>query len=153
MVFFNAMYIDFHSHDSLNTHSASPSLKNIQKTLDRIIQRVYNYQYILNIQNILIILIKEVTVMAKKNRDEPCCTSADMAMSCCKVESVINVDDRGQMVLPKEIRDKAGINAGDKLAVISWEKDGEVCCISLIKVESLAGMVKDMLGPVIKEIL
>jgi AbrB family looped-hinge helix DNA binding protein len=63
------------------------------------------------------------------------------------------VDERGQMVLPKEIRDKANIKAGDKLAVVSWEKDSEVCCISLIKVDGLSEMVKDMLGPVMKEVL
>jgi len=74
-------------------------------------------------------------------------------MGCCKVESVVSVDERGQMVLPKEIRDKAKIRAGDKLAVVSWERDGEVCCISLIKIEYLTGMVKDMLGPMMKEIL
>jgi len=73
--------------------------------------------------------------------------------SCCKVESLISVDDRGQMVLPKEIRDKAKIRAGDKLAVITWEKDGKACCISLIKVEDLTEMVKGMLGPLMEEIL
>ena len=57
------------------------------------------------------------------------------------------------MVLPKEIRDKANIRSGDKLAVISMEKDGSVCCISLIKVEKLEEIVKDMLGPVMKDIL
>jgi AbrB family looped-hinge helix DNA binding protein len=71
---------------------------------------------------------------------------------CCKVEAVVSVDDRGQMVLPKEIRDKAGIQAGDKLAIIGLERDGKVCCISLIKVEDLTEMVKSMLGPVMKEI-
>ena len=91
--------------------------------------------------------------MAGKNGDESCCAPMDGGMSCCKVESVISIDDRGQMVLPKEIRDRAEIRAGDKLAVISWEKDGEVCCISLIKAESLADMVKGMLAPVMKEIL
>jgi len=74
-------------------------------------------------------------------------------MGCCKVESLISVDERGQMVLPKEIRDKAKIRAGDKLAVISWEKEGKVCCISLIKAEDFAEMVKGLLGPVMKEIL
>ncbi|MEM2935607.1 MAG: HgcAB-associated protein [Candidatus Bathyarchaeia archaeon] len=74
-------------------------------------------------------------------------------MSCCKVESLISVDERGQMVLPKEIRDKANIHAGDKLAVITWEKDGKACCISLIKVEGLTEMVKSMLGPLMEEIL
>lgn len=74
-------------------------------------------------------------------------------LSCCKVESMVSVDERGQMVLPKELRDKAGIRAGDKLAVASWEKDGKVCCLTLVKVDALAGMMKDMLGPVMKELL
>jgi AbrB family looped-hinge helix DNA binding protein len=74
-------------------------------------------------------------------------------MGCCKVESVISVDDRGQTVLPKEIREKANIRAGDKLAAMSWEKDGKICCISLIKVEEFTEMVKDMLGPMMKEML
>jgi AbrB family looped-hinge helix DNA binding protein len=62
------------------------------------------------------------------------------------------MDERGQMVLPKEIREKAKICAGDKMAVVSWEKDGKVLCISLIKVENLEEMVKTFLGPVAKEI-
>jgi len=68
------------------------------------------------------------------------------------VESVVTVDDRGQMVLPKEIREKLKLGAGDKLALVTWQKGEEVCCISLIPVDSLADMVKGMLGPVIKEI-
>jgi antitoxin PrlF len=91
--------------------------------------------------------------MVEKRADEACCTPMDSSIGSCKVESVISVDDRGQMVLPKSIRDMAGIRAGDKLAIISWEKDGEVCCISLIKVDNLAEMVKGLLGPVMKEIL
>jgi AbrB family looped-hinge helix DNA binding protein len=39
------------------------------------------------------------------------------------------------MVLPKEIRDKANIRPGDKLTLVSWEKDGKICCINLIKAE------------------
>ena len=90
--------------------------------------------------------------MAKKTVYQAACTG-EPSIGCCKVESVISVDDRGQMVLPKEIRDKAGIRSGDKLAVTIWEKDGEVCCISLLKIEFLTGMVKEMLGPVMKDIL
>lgn len=89
--------------------------------------------------------------MPKRDETKSCCAPSDMG--CCKVESVITVDERGQTVLPKEIRERAGIRAGDKLAVISMEKDGEVCCISLIKVEKLASIVKGMLGPVMKDIL
>ncbi len=69
----------------------------------------------------------------------------------CKVESVLSVDDRGQMVLPKDIREKAGIRTGDKLALISWERDGSICCLALMKVENLSGMVKDVLGPLMHE--
>jgi len=70
----------------------------------------------------------------------------------CKVEAVISIDERGQMVLPKDLRDKANIHAGDKLAVVSMERDGKTCCLSIIKAESLTGMVKDMLGPVMEEV-
>lgn len=91
--------------------------------------------------------------MAKKIKDAGCCKGADKDLSSCKVESIISIDERGQLVLPKDIRDKVKIRAGDKLAVVSWEKNGEVCCISLMKVENLTGMVKDMLGPLMKEII
>ncbi len=89
--------------------------------------------------------------MAKKDKSKFHHVQADRRMGCCKVESVISVDDRGQTVLPKEIREKANIRAGDKLAVMSWEKDGKICCISLIKVEEFTEMVKDLLGPMMKE--
>lgn len=75
------------------------------------------------------------------------------AMSCCQVEAVVGVDDKGQMVLPKSLRDRAGIRPGDKLVLVGWEKDGALCCITMLKAEALAGMVKGMLGPVMKDIL
>jgi AbrB family looped-hinge helix DNA binding protein len=74
------------------------------------------------------------------------------AASCCAIQGIVTVDERGQMVLPKELRAKAGIKAGDKLAITSWEKDGEICCIALIKAENLEGMVKGMLGPLMKDV-
>ncbi len=89
--------------------------------------------------------------MAKKKKDEACCPPAGKDMSCCKVESVVSVDDRGQMVLPKEIRERANIKAGDKLAIISMEKGGKICCISLIKAGEFEDMVKNFLGPMMKE--
>ena len=90
--------------------------------------------------------------MVKEKGKENCCAPAGMPGGCCKVEALVSVDERGQMVLPKEARDKANIHAGDKLAVISWEKGGQVCCLSLIKAESLTDMVKGMLGPLMSEI-
>lgn len=89
--------------------------------------------------------------MVTKNKS--CGVSSDNKISCCKVESLISIDERGQMVLPKEMRDRADIRAGEKLAVISWEKDGKVCCISLIKAEDFAEMVKELLGPMMKDLI
>jgi len=51
------------------------------------------------------------------------------------------------------MRDKANIRPGDKLALISWEKNGKVCCISMIKAEDFGDMVKGLLGPMMKEMV
>lgn len=78
--------------------------------------------------------------MAKKAKDDFCCAS-------CRVESVASVDERGQMVLPKEVRERAGIKPGDKLAVITLERARGSCCVILVKSNDLEGMVKEFLGP------
>lgn len=75
-----------------------------------------------------------------------CCSG-----SGCRVESLVSIDERGQMVLPKELRDRAKIKPGDKLAVISWEKNGEICCLSLVRADNFKGMLANLLGPMIKE--
>jgi bifunctional DNA-binding transcriptional regulator/antitoxin component of YhaV-PrlF toxin-antitoxin module len=54
------------------------------------------------------------------------------------------------MVLPRELREKANIHPGDKLALICLEKKGTIYCFSLVKVGELTGMVKDLLGPMMK---
>lgn len=79
--------------------------------------------------------------MAKKE-------DAQAACGCCKVEALITVDDRGQMVLPKDVRDKAKIRGGDKLALTTIEKEGEVCCLLLTKAEDLISVVQATLGSV-----
>jgi antitoxin PrlF len=80
----------------------------------------------------------------------PCCVPG--MTSCCKVESIVSIDERGQMVLPKDLREKAQIRPGDKLAVVSMQMEGKVCCLSLIKVETLEEMVKSMLGPIMESV-
>ncbi|HXX59144.1 MAG TPA: HgcAB-associated protein [Dehalococcoidales bacterium] len=85
-----------------------------------------------------------------KEQNKSCCGNGNMA--CCQVESVVTVDERGQMVLPKELREKAGIKPGDKMAVISWDKEGKSCCFILMKTDQIAEMVKSTLGPLSKEI-
>jgi AbrB family looped-hinge helix DNA binding protein len=98
-------------------------------------------------------IIEEVRKMVKKPEKESCSGPTCGKMSCCKVEALVSVDERGQMVLPKEIRDKADIHTGDKLALVSWEKDGKVCCLTLIKADAFGDMVKGLLGPMMKEVI
>ena len=90
--------------------------------------------------------------MAKVNEKASCGDGVEKTGTCCHVVSLITIDERGQMVLPKDLRDKAKIKAGDKLAIITWEKDGEICCITLIKADDLATGVKEFLGPVMKDL-
>ncbi|MBP1714054.1 MAG: transcriptional regulator, AbrB family [Deltaproteobacteria bacterium] len=89
--------------------------------------------------------------MSKKGKMS-CLPGVGKESSCCKVESLISIDERGQMVLPKDLREKADIKPGDKLAVISWEKEGATCCFTLIKADSLAGGIRDFLGPMMQDL-
>ncbi len=89
--------------------------------------------------------------MVKKEKSA-CFAPGGKNSSCCKVESLISIDERGQMVLPKDLREKANIKPGDKMAVISWEKDGSTCCFTLIKADSLAGGIRDFLGPMMQDL-
>ena len=91
-----------------------------------------------------------------KGKTEGANTSDTISCGCnqktvCTVESVLTVDDRGQMVLPKDIRERADIKPGDKLALISWEKDGCICCLALMKTENLSGMVHNVLSPLMND--
>lgn len=83
-----------------------------------------------------------------KKTKEDCCSAG-----CCKVEAMVTVDERGQMVLPKDVRDAAGISAGDKMALVSLKREGKICCISLIPAVDFASTVKDMLGPMLEEMI
>jgi AbrB family looped-hinge helix DNA binding protein len=83
--------------------------------------------------------------MARAKGAGACCAAGQRAGFF--VEGVASIDGRGQMVLPKEVRERADIKAGDRLAVVSCEAGGRVCCIALVKADALAGLVGDLLGP------
>ena len=65
---------------------------------------------------------------------------------CCRFQATVSIDERGQMVLPKDLRKKMHIVAGDKLAIASKEEDGEICCLFLIKAETLNQAARDIAG-------
>ena len=87
-----------------------------------------------------------------KNQDSCCAPGADLT-GCCKVEAVVPIDERGQMILPKEVRDKAGIKAGEKLAVISCGSGSQVGCLCIVRAEGLGGILKSFLGPLLKDVV
>ena len=88
--------------------------------------------------------------MPNQKKSDACCESHPLRPDGFRVESLVTVDERGQMVLPKDVRNRMGIEAGDKLAIIACEQDGECCCLCLMKGDELVHLVKERLGPVMK---
>lgn len=96
----------------------------------------------------------------RESRGSGCCGPKGMrrggmapGLGCCRIEAVVSVDERGQLVLPKDVRERAGIAAGEKLAIIfhGGREGGGHCCLTLVKAEHLADGVRSMLGPMMKE--
>ena len=75
----------------------------------------------------------------------------DTNCGCYKVQAMISVDERGQMVLPKDVRQRAGIEGKDKLALTTIERDGKICCILLTKADELVQVVQSTLGAFTKD--
>jgi len=69
-------------------------------------------------------------------------TSSGSLARCCSMSAVVSVDERGQIVLPKDLRDRMGIKAGDKLAVVALGEPDDTCCLMLMKAQELNGMIK-----------
>ncbi len=70
----------------------------------------------------------------------------------CRIDAVVTMDAKGQIVLPKDLREKANIKPNEKLALVACEKNGEVCCITMVKAEKLVGAVTKALGPLLKSV-
>ena len=81
------------------------------------------------------------------------CRPDESGRCCCEVEAVVTVDERGQMVLPKALRTRMGVEPGDKLAAVVMERGEDVCCVTLMKMDDLSPMVRDFLGPIVSEVL
>jgi antitoxin PrlF len=72
---------------------------------------------------------------------------------CCKIDAVVTIDAKGQVVLPKDLRERAQLNPNDKIAIIGVERDDKVCCLVMLKAEALGNTVKNMLGPIFEQAL
>lgn len=87
----------------------------------------------------------------KKGKRDKCGAGPKINTSCCTVTSIVTIDEKGQMVLPKDIRNTMGINAGDKLALVSVGHEQDTCCLMLMKANALNGMVKIKIDTALKE--
>ena len=87
--------------------------------------------------------------MKKESTSKNSCCDTD---ECCRVEAVVSVDARGQVVLPKEVRETMEIVAGEKLALVTLNRGGKPCCLVMMKAEKLAKGASEFLGPILNEI-
>ncbi|MDW8049013.1 MAG: HgcAB-associated protein [Nitrososphaerota archaeon] len=74
-------------------------------------------------------------------------------VKCCGIDAVVTLDSKGQIVLPKDVREKIKLRPNDKLAIISCHSGDEACCLIMVKAENLGSSVKSFLGPILKEVL
>ncbi len=80
-------------------------------------------------------------------------SSKECGNECCKINAIVTMDAKGQIVLPKDLREKANMKPNDKLAIVGVERDGEICCCIVMKADALGGSVKNMLGPIFENAL
>lgn len=71
-----------------------------------------------------------------------------------KIEAVLTVDSKGQILLPKDLRDKAELKAGDRLvAITGCDENGKICCIILVKADYLDEEIKKVISPMLREVI
>lgn len=69
------------------------------------------------------------------------------------IEAIISCDDRGSLVLPKEIRKRLKIESGEKLALLNIKSEDGDFLLTLIRANSLENLIKNYLTPVMKDII
>lgn len=99
----------------------------------------------------------------------------DKNENSCEIEAIVSFDERGQLVIPKDLRKKFNLKAGDKFALISCmtrdsgsscgPSDGKsnccdttadgggLCCFTLVNTKQLKGLVAKTLGPMLGQLL
>ncbi|OPY39091.1 MAG: SpoVT / AbrB like domain protein [Methanoregula sp. PtaU1.Bin051] len=58
---------------------------------------------------------------------------------------MLSINSRGQIVIPKEVRKRADIRDGDKLALVSWLNNDGICCLALIRADNLSSEVSGVI--------
>lgn len=85
----------------------------------------------------------------KKKAKKPAPKEQADATPCCRIEALISMDARGQILLPKDVRKKVGWKPGIKLAVITYESGEGFSRITLAEAEEFMETARQMLGPMV----
>jgi AbrB family looped-hinge helix DNA binding protein len=75
----------------------------------------------------------------------------EQAAATYNLAAIVSIDGRGQIVLPKEIRDELGLTAGSKLAVILKHSNGVACCVNLVPAPALQNGIRAVIDPATEE--
>lgn len=82
-----------------------------------------------------------------------------------QLEAIVSFDERGQLVIPKDLRKKFNLKAGDKFALISCMTnscdpgccdpgdDSTLCCFTLVHTDQLKDIVNQALSPMMADVL
>ncbi len=65
--------------------------------------------------------------------------------SVYEIEAIVSVDGRGQIVLPKSVRDALGLAAGARLAVVLKRQGGATCCVTLMPAAALEDRARELI--------
>lgn len=68
-----------------------------------------------------------------------------------KVEAILTIDARGQALIPKDVREEAQMNVGDKFALISHNHEEKICCLYLIPVNDLSSKTTKLMHHILSE--
>jgi len=79
-------------------------------------------------------------------------TNKSSSSQCCEVEAIVSFDDRGQLVIPKELRKKFNLKAGEKFAMVSCTNENGLCCFTLVKTAQINDIVGQALSPMLSNI-
>jgi AbrB family looped-hinge helix DNA binding protein len=80
------------------------------------------------------------------DKNETCCPTSNVGEPCCHIEGVVQVDAKGQIYLPKSLRELMNIKKNDKLTVVVMRSGGKASSISLFKADKLDDTVKSIIG-------
>ncbi len=68
---------------------------------------------------------------------------------CFEIEAIVSFDERGQLVLPKDLRKKFDLKAGEKFLLISCTNAEGLCCFSMVKTNAVNGIIGKSISPMI----